>query len=242
VVRVASLRLFFYLLLICTRESRHIHNSASLFLELQDKYGAMSFTRRVRGLTSTDAAALLINDPPDCEMGKYTDHLVDVFSMGSFGGGYGGPKWADIAKVLRNFVHGVLSPELMLDTGFTLAHNGGPIFNKEMLYKHYSKGELMRVLDAQRAGMVPQLVRNKSSTMVTGKHQSMDANVVKVLGSDFGCGAMDWALATKLGAKQQHTNKVQAPAPSPEGTGIGAGAGLVFINPKLTAKVAVKKR
>lgn len=249
VVRASALRLFFYLLLICTRESRHVQHDAALFDELGIVYGAaMEFTKKVRGKASMDAANKLLVDPPNCSLGNYTDHLVAIFSRGPFCSGYGGQKWADTAKVLRNFVHGVFSAELMLDTGFTLAHNGGPIFDKGMLYHKYNSTELIRVLDAQRAGMVPQLVRNKASVFVTARHLTMDATAAAILGPGFGAGAMNWALAKKLGAKgtyaahpSPHAGFKKAAKEAALKVAYGGAMG-VFIDPKMTPVSTPKVR
>jgi hypothetical protein len=46
---------------------------------------------------------------------------------------------------------------MMLDTVWTLAHNGGPIFNKGYLYKCYSH-TIIRILDVQRSGQIPSAV------------------------------------------------------------------------------------
>jgi len=44
---------------------------------------------------------------------------------------------------------------MMLDTVWTLAHNGGPIFNKGHFYTTYGHA-LYRILDVQRSGQVPE--------------------------------------------------------------------------------------
>jgi hypothetical protein len=46
------------------------------------------------------------------------------------GGGYGGPRWANIAKVLRMYETGELTPISFIDTCWGLEHNGGAYFNK----------------------------------------------------------------------------------------------------------------
>lgn len=237
-IRTTSMRLFFYLLLICTRESRHIHSNSSFFASLEAKYGCMGFTKSLRGLGSTEAANRLITSPPDYTLGAYTDHLLAVFSDGAdhklFNGGYGGKAWASIAKVLRNFVHGVTSAELMLDTGYALAHNNGPIFNKDMLYKHYDQYELIRILDVQRAGMVPQYVGSKVSSYIQPAHVALHNQMRAALG-DVVVGDVDWNKVEALGSVQKYTKeKKQAKAKvSP------ASPDSVFITPLI--KIAPKK-
>ena len=46
------------------------------------------------------------------------------------GGGYGGPRWANIAKTLRRYVTGEYTPVMFIDTCWGLQHNGGSYFNK----------------------------------------------------------------------------------------------------------------
>ena len=71
--------------------------------------------------------------------------LTDAFnSPGCWSGGYGGPKWGAVAETLRKMVYGEISPEMFSDTGFTLAHNDGPIFNKGMLYHHQNNSVLYK--------------------------------------------------------------------------------------------------
>jgi len=246
-VRATSLRMFFYLLLICTRESRHMHSNVSLEKALQHQYGGcMDFTRSIKGLSSDYVVQRMISNPPDILLGPYTDHLVDLFMKGKWSPQYGGKKWGEIAKVLRNFVHGVLSPELLLDTGFTLAHNGGPIFNKHVLYHTYESKELCKVLDVQRAGMIPQLVYSNASHKVTMEHIGLNTRAIELLGDEC-TGPVDWAKVMKLGAKQDYSKylpksqaakKKVAPVPAAP----AADPNIVTINPKLALAKASNVR
>jgi hypothetical protein len=52
--------------------------------------------------------------------------------------------------------------EAMIDTGFTLAHNNGPIFNKGMMYNQYSMFFVV-YLDIQRSGQMPELILDAHS-------------------------------------------------------------------------------
>ena len=52
---------------------------------------------------------------------------------------------------------GTTSMEMLVDTGYTLAHNGGPIFNKGMMYTHYDS-HFLTILDLQRAGQMLDLL------------------------------------------------------------------------------------
>jgi hypothetical protein len=235
VIRKASVRLFFYLMLICTREARHAKITSTLESKLDAAYGCMKFTSATTGKGSTAAANLLIAHAPKVPMFAYTNHLVDVFLQGGFSASFGGPKWAAIAKVLRDFVHGTLSAELLLDTGFSLAHNGGPIFNKGMLYLDYDGYELLKILDVQRAGQIPQLVWSGASTKVTLGHRETCAAAHKAFGESM-IGPVDWDRVEELGALQKYEHekpKVLEPTVFP---------GKVFINPSMALKKAVEVR
>ena len=130
--------MFFYLLLICTRESRHTKDAVSSpFIKgLGKKYGdgCTGFWSSIKGTGSSGAAERLRNSPPDVLLGDYTKFLADMFNGGQFSGGYGGVAWGAVAVVLRDYSIGAISAEMMMDTAFTLCHNNGPIFNKGMLF------------------------------------------------------------------------------------------------------------
>jgi hypothetical protein len=55
---------------------------------------------------------------------------------------------------------------MMVDTGYTLAHNGGPIFNKGMMYSGYNHN-IYALLDIQRSGQVPEYILDKEYTFIT---------------------------------------------------------------------------
>ena len=59
------------------------------------------------------------------------------------GGGYGGPPWSNIAKVLKLYEQGDLGPISFVDTCWGLEHNGGAYFNKV-----WNTAGLKAVLDA----------------------------------------------------------------------------------------------
>lgn len=232
VIRVAALRLFFYLLLICTRESRHLHSDKAFYNQLAIAHGCMDFTKAIKGMDSMSVVHRMISNPPPYPLGKYTDHLVAVFSEGAkhglFSGGFGGKAWAEVAKVLRGFVHGTLSAELMLDTGFCLSHNNGPIFNKEVLYTTYNDYELKKILDVQRAGMIPQLVHMGASPFVNAQHREFHAQATQLLGAEFQ-GVVDWDKVMSLGAVQNYSaEKAKQPKLPPDQ--------VLFVSPALSVK------
>jgi phosphohistidine swiveling domain-containing protein len=60
--------------------------------------------------------------------------LSRIFKMGAFEGGFGGEPWYDIAHHGENFANGEISAEVFVDQAFSLEHNSGQIFNKEIIF------------------------------------------------------------------------------------------------------------
>ena len=206
-------RLFYYLLVICTRESRHVHSFGDIEADLIAKYGpeCAKFLRKHLSKGSATSVDTLRKNPPSTTMGKYTDFLVDVFYDGNFSGGYGGPKWGAVAKVLREFTHGRYSAEMMVDVGWTLCHNGGPIFNKGVFYHTYDKKALLKILDVQRAGMIPQGVATKALANISQAALAYQQHAEALLGQEAG-GYVDWYAVEALGAVQKYSSEKKAQA------------------------------
>ena len=203
-------RMFTYLLLICTREARHASGSISYGTKVQNQFGPnfVAFLAAIKGSGTQDAIDHFTSNPPDMELGSYTEGLEFVFRKGTFHGGYGGEAWANIAEVLNWFVQGTISAEMMLDTAFTLAHNGGPIFNKGMCFKMYNQTRLRMVLDIQASGQIPQLIDSvmtyqESAAMVSYENRSLFQACKKGLGDSFG-GEIDWFKVTQNPLAHSH--------------------------------------
>lgn len=207
-----STRMFFYLLLICTRESRHAKSSGDSpqGKELIKKYGidCWTFTETLKGLSPLPAANKFMASPPNVALGPYVRYLADLFNTCSFGSAFGGSKWGAIAELLRDFVIGKLSAEMMLDTAFTLAHNTAPIFNKSMLFDMYTS-ELAKILDVQRSGQIPQYV---ASSPTIGQWLKPTLHVCRsALQGDFAEGVyVDWYLVEELGALNSYPTEKAA--------------------------------
>ena len=152
-----ALRAFAYLLLICSREMRHMKNSNIMGMGLDDseKKCGQFIHEHVKNGGGQNIANQIWNGQWDWPVGIWVTCLEKFFRNGSWNGGYGGKKWADVTLCMVEYVRGVYTAEMMVDVVWTLCHNGGPIFNKGMLY-HCHGSELLRVLDVQRAGQVPQ--------------------------------------------------------------------------------------
>lgn len=207
---VRSTRMFFYLLLICTRESRHEKTDYSLplWITLEQKYGSevIKFHKTIKGKSSVGAAERLRTSPPNVELGTYVKFLCEVFYQGSYAGGYGGPAWGAVADCLKSYVLGEYSAEMMMDTAFTLAHNNGPIFNKGMLFDSYTS-DIYKILDVQRSGQIPQLIA--SLDVNKANHQTVQTLYQfcrSVIGSEFD-GYVDWFQVESLGALKSYKSE-----------------------------------
>jgi hypothetical protein len=191
-------RMFVYLLLICTREARHTTSSPTFQTKLKNKFG-FTFTTFMGGIAHTSsnvAVSRFLKDPPAMGLGKYCAGLAWMFQHGKFSGGYGGPAWAKIAETLKWFVDGQISAEMLLDTAFTLAHNGGPIFNKGVAFHTYDSTKLLLVLNVQATGQIPQFIDAiddypQNGGLVNAETLSMYKTCRGLLGDSFG-GQIDW--------------------------------------------------
>jgi hypothetical protein len=153
-----AVRAFYYLLLICTKEFRH-HKS---WATDKTKAAALFGTSVADWITVNMASEqvihnALISKPPTAHLGTFVKCLKWGFDHGKWQNGFGGKKWGNVTDCLLRFVTGEFTAEMMLDTVWTLCHNGGPIFNKGMLYGHYGQN-IVRLLDIQRSGQIPEAI------------------------------------------------------------------------------------
>ena len=208
----SAMRMFFYLLLICTRETRHIKNLSEIGPVMTKKYKTgklRKFTQLIKGTSSGTAVTRFYTEAPDVGLGKYTSYMYDLFNDGNWSSSFGGKKWADIAKVLRDFVLGTITAEMMMDTAFTLAHNCGPIFNKGLVFNCQNNQSLLELLDVQRSGQIPELVREANHDDVTTSHRDYLELADTALGNPFG-GYVDWYKVDALGAMGSYEGKKAA--------------------------------
>jgi hypothetical protein len=198
-------RLMYYMTLIVTRESRHLHTSVSFHKELGAKYGEefLRFHLEIKNAGSSGAVERFYVNPPEMTFGRYVTGLTDLFNNGNFSGGYGGKAWGGIANTLRAMVVGETSPEIMVDTAWTLCHNNGPIFNKGMLFQTYSS-EIKRILDVQRAGMIPQYF-NEGLTHFTKKVDGFE--MLRTLFPNEMSGYINWFQVEALGSMQKYPSE-----------------------------------
>ena len=86
---------------------------------------------------SSDLLLELISDNKFMELniGECLSYLRIIFKYNYFESGYGGIPWANIAEHAENFVKGKINAEVFIDQAFSLEHNGGQIFNKQIIFK-----------------------------------------------------------------------------------------------------------
>ncbi len=153
------IKMFGYLLLVCTRESRHMKKKSGF--DGNAKYKA--FLHHLHSSGSNEAVTKFLNYGriTELDLRTYMENNYVCFAEGSFSSGYGGYAWSVISKALLDFVKGDLSPVMFLDTAFTLAHNNGCVFNKNVIIRSYVSGTGMTaILDIQNAGLIPDLLRD----------------------------------------------------------------------------------
>ncbi len=233
-------RMLHYVLSITTREMRHLKvNSlqSSFWGEMEAKFGPVAVAF-IKNLASDGdefvAVGKYMDTPPDTTIGQYMGALAYAFHKagknGSNGwhGSFGGDPWGDVTDAALAFLTGTTSLELFVDTGFTLAHNGGPIFNKGMMYSMYNLTPFMAILDVQRSGQIPELILDPENYHVDKPSEiiSMITTVQAACPKAFK-GYVDWTVvnaAMPVGKKstyalfeskqlQKHPKKVEPVVP-----------------------------
>lgn len=201
-------RIFYYLVLICARESRH-SNTDSHDVEQKDlrsKWGdsVVDFHQKLRKLNESLAVEKFLTEAPSVPVKLWLGFMAEHFRKHSYGHAFGGKKWAAIADVAYEFATGAKPAQLMLDVSFALAHNTAPIFNKGMLY-HNSTTELIRILDVQRSGQVPQLVADGDCKTAKSGDVLLVFNSIKQAIPEFGQpGYVDWYKVEELGSVHKY--------------------------------------
>jgi hypothetical protein len=160
VLNQQTMRLFYYQTVISTREARHMPTRlASWWAECETKY-TKEFVKFQMGNKGSEGAAMTKFDgaPPNMPFVLFVDALNHCFRKGGFSGSFGGSKWGKVNDNLYRLVTGQVTAEAFVDTAYTLAHNTGPIFNKGYYYHVQLNQQLIKILDLQRAGLIPTFV------------------------------------------------------------------------------------
>lgn len=152
-------RMIGYVATICVRESRHCHSQTDVANVVNQKFGkpAKDFIFSVPDSAEASMQYAMNMVPEGLTIGNAMGALSHCFWKGKWSSAFGGPKWAVIADTLWKASKAEITLEVFLDIAFTLAHNGGPIFNKGVVFDHPNATHLLMVLDAQRAGFMPAL-------------------------------------------------------------------------------------
>lgn len=186
-----SKRIFYYTMLICLRESRHTgdSNNTTYFEDFKGTHKAWGTAFDSVLKTHPDGGSMAkdyLNHPElhTGTLGEFFDSISAVFNTLSWGGSMGGKKWGKITDCLREFIHGKVSAEVFIDTSYTLAHNTGSMFNKGMMYTHYSD-YFTQVLDVQHSGQIPELLIDSiayspSINILNPVHQRLKTHVLVV--------------------------------------------------------------
>lgn len=154
-------RIFTYIMLISVGESRHGHTHGQL-ATISEKFGldVTNFSTILNNKPSRSGARkeFLNSDRDVLTFMEYCDWMfVKCFS----GGSYGGPKWKVISNKATQVLNGEISPFTMVDVAWALVHNTGSIFNKNTIYStEYSTDGLTQLLDMQRGGAIPSLIKH----------------------------------------------------------------------------------
>lgn len=159
-----SERLLHYMMCIITREARNQGHMTDLggkvMAEIEHQSPQMrEFLEQIKSTAEMQAVGWYMEQPPAVTAEQYVQAIAHLFDHGKWSSSYGGKNWGNIARTVLKVLTGVTSLETLTDTAYTLAHNGGPMFNKGMLYSSSDeiKERLLMVLDVQRGGQVPEL-------------------------------------------------------------------------------------
>ena len=133
-----------YLLKICRREARHAQFPEPTPYKKWKEYAL------VGGLSVDIPEKMRTTTIHTCIRG-YVEILQ---KMGFSSGLFGGPAWATIADTFQMFLKGEISPEMLCDQAFTLAHNTSPIFNKGGTFVPQDANVLKQILDIQAKGFI----------------------------------------------------------------------------------------
>ncbi len=158
-------RLFTYMLFICIRESRHVEKATAAphwqyvretwSQEVWKFWGTILRCHQSEWLPKAMSAV-----PEHATLGDITGLLRWVFAdIAPIASSYGGAGWRPVSQVLDQFVQGEITTEILVDTAWSLEHNGGSIFNKGYGFRP-GGSDLRRTLDAQAKGIMPSYLTN----------------------------------------------------------------------------------
>ena len=208
-----SARAFYYLLIICTRESRHNKSLPAKKKTIINKFGEDVYNffqenkKNGPGIYQT-----LMEDPPPTTLGNYVEAMEWLFNNCDWHKAYGGKAWGKITNCLVKFVTGEYTAEMMVDTNWTLAHNTGPIFNKKVLYHTQNTETLREILDVQRSGQIPNYILDGDMGYARKRRLTKVRESVEYVKETYGSipSFVDWFLVEALGSVGTYSNKKES--------------------------------
>lgn len=69
--------------------------------------------------------------------------LEEIFEKGKFEDTYGGSKWKDIIHHVAQFARGEINSEIFVDQSFSLEHNNGSLFSKNVIFETSEKFNIL---------------------------------------------------------------------------------------------------
>lgn len=201
-------RMFWYLYLITIREFRHLKNKETHLKDPKFSKEFKAFHPHIQDSADESGLNGWLSYVPDEPLTQFFDCLETQFRLSKvkspqgYGGGYGGPPWGLVTKAVLDYVSGKTCAEVFIDTGYTLAHNNGPVFNKGMFYEHYT-GNFLKMLDVQRSGQVCEgLIDGSLSSWCTVEGASALTQHAKTVQKEVGGigDYIDWYKVEALGA------------------------------------------
>jgi phosphohistidine swiveling domain-containing protein len=153
-----------------------------------------------RGDVHSEFVPMLAKEPFSAlTVGEMLKFSKVLFAHNNFAGGYGGQAWSEIAEHGNKFVHGEINAEVFVDQAFSLEHNNGQIFNKDLIFRcdrkkawnnysmDYYQGEnqcddAQLLLNAQHQGqLLSVLAGDFSASKVRDAHYDDDREFFKSL-------------------------------------------------------------
>lgn len=208
-----SKRVLYYMMLICVREARHLHTMPSTWWAAMGKKYGTEYPKFLQNMPGgeTEAMTRLLNETPQMPVGRFYAAIAETFYKGKWSSSYGGKAWGQVTDPLVRFFAGETTMEVLLDTAYTLAHNTAPIFNKGMMYGGFNSHTIQKILDVQRAGMIPELVISQQLPTNPGLIATVKLVKDAIGGIE---DAVDWNKVVALGAVGNYYKEVTT-APKP---------------------------
>ena len=149
-----SEKMFYYILCISIGEARHCYDDYKEVhkkLKKKDYYdenvsialkSIMSYSSGRNSLIKK--SLLLLDENKNVTIDDTLKAIYGIFDVGNFSKGFGGKPWRDIIHLAGKFASGEINAEVFLDQSFSLEHNSGSMFNKDIVF---SESEYLDLVD-----------------------------------------------------------------------------------------------